>query len=78
MQDGATKNLIKNITKGECFALREVPLGYGTENLSLYHWDGAWITDFPSSLRALAWLYSHFLLLMALYPVGVDGGALVV
>jgi hypothetical protein len=74
----ATKNLIKNITKGGHFALRKAPLWCGKENLSIYHWDCAWVTDFPSSLRALTWSYSHFLLLMALYPFGVGGGALVV
>lgn len=67
-----------SITKGGYFALRKAPLGYGTENLSLYHWDCALVTDFPSSLRPLTWSYSHFLLLMALYPFGVGGGALVV
>lgn len=72
------KSLIKSITKGGYFALRKAPLGYGTENLSLYHWDCALVTDFPSSLRPLTWSYSHFLLLRALYPFGVDGGALVV
>jgi len=41
MQEWSDQKPNKNITKGGNFALRKVPLGYGTENLSHYHWDCA-------------------------------------